>query len=478
MTKRLVLIALFSLMLLASVAQAQDALPPVIAVSKGDLYAINPTDGSIKQLTHHPSIAGGSGPFSQRDISISPDGQYVAYLETPRFFAIPMKNDLIGNFGFPPSDIVLLNLATGEEKVIAEQQPNIKYSDGPRLWYRENLTWSPSATTNQLAYYQYRGYNGEPNFEAHLMVYDPLIDKTFPIAESKDSLGKIAWVQEGFEAGTTVWDTNSQIVAQHVLDEQTLPGHPVTYQGIEYVMVDNAKVIPYDGRVYLMNVLTGEFGVVDGYESSISQQSPENSLVFVEDDNDTRSSYVIKPQTGEIFTPPRQAPFAADFTFAPDGQHFAYNLIRTSVNISDMSGNEVVVPFDADTIIWSTKQYTVASKTGDQSAPVRPTTDLGANTPGTPSTPQQNCGTLPPVGLIAGGQGKVIVGGGPNRIRRAPSASAEVIGQIPEGAIFTVIAGGDGTCSDDIRWVQVESQGVIGWTAEAANGQVYLEPVQ
>jgi hypothetical protein len=475
MTKRLVLIALFSLMLLASVAQAQDALPPVIAVSKGDLYAINPTDGSIKQLTNHPSIAGGAGPFSQRDVSISPDGQYVAYLQTPRFFAIAMKNNLIGNFGFPPSDIVLLNLATGEEKVIAEQQANVKYSDGPRLWYRENLTWSPSATTNQLAYYQYRGYMGDPNYEAQLMVYDPLIDKTFTIADGKDYLGKIAWVQEGFEAGATVWDTNSQIVAQHVTDEQTLVGKPLTYQGVEYVMVDNVKVIPHDGRVYLMNILTGEYGVVEGYESSISQQSPENSLVFVMDDNDTRPAYVVKPQTGEMFTPPKQAPYAVDFSFAPDGQHFAYILIRTSVNISDMSGNEVVVPFDADTIIWSAKQYTVASKTGDQSAPVMPTTDL---TPYTAPAPQQNCGSLPPVGLVAGGQGKVIVGGGPNRIRNTPSASAAVIGQIPEGAIFTVIVGGDGTCSDDIRWVQIESQGVIGWTAEGANGQVFLEPVQ
>ena len=113
MIKRLLLITILGL-LVASAAQAQDStVAPVLAVSKGDIYAINPTDGSIKQLTHHPSIAGGAGPYSQRDLSISPDGQYLAYLQTPRFFAVAMKNNLIGNGGFPPSDIALLNLSTG-----------------------------------------------------------------------------------------------------------------------------------------------------------------------------------------------------------------------------------------------------------------------------------------------------------------------------------------------------------------------------
>src|SRR5689334_5712469 len=112
---RRLLIFIFSTLMMVSIAQAQDALPPVIAVSKGDIYAINPTDGTIKQLTHHPSIAGGANPYSQRDVSISPDGQYLAYLQTPRFFAVAIKNNLLGNGYMSPTDIVLLNLVTGEE---------------------------------------------------------------------------------------------------------------------------------------------------------------------------------------------------------------------------------------------------------------------------------------------------------------------------------------------------------------------------
>jgi hypothetical protein len=223
-----------------------------------------------------------------------------------------------------------------------------------------------------------------------------------------------------------------------------------------------------------MDLMTGAYNVVDGYESSISASSPENSFVFIKDDNDTRPRYVINPKTGDIFNPPKQRPFAVDFTFAPDGQHFAYILISTSVNISDLSGKEVVVPFNAETIIWGAKQYTVASKTGDQSAPVMPTDAFGVSTA---STPSAECAGLSPVGLVSGGQGRVIVGSGPNRIRSEANAGAAVIGQIPEGAIFTVI-NGQGVCSDSIRWVQVESQGIIGWTAEGVNGQVFLEVVQ
>ncbi len=125
---------LFLLLLLASSVvgvQAQDSttVAPIIALAKGDFYAINPVDGSFTPITHHKQDLYFSQPSSQRDIAISPDGQYLVYLQTPRFFAVAMKNGLLGNMGFTPSDVVLLNLTTGEEKMIAGQQPNVRYLD-------------------------------------------------------------------------------------------------------------------------------------------------------------------------------------------------------------------------------------------------------------------------------------------------------------------------------------------------------------
>ncbi len=441
---------------------AQDATEsqPIIAVSKGDIYAINPDDGSITQITHHPAISGESSPYSQRDLAISPDGQYLAYLQTPRFFAQAMKNNLTGNLGSIPSDIVLLNLMTGEEKVIAEQQANVKWSDSPRLWYRENLTWSPDSA--QIAYYQLRGGS-----TYQVMIYDWLIDKTFTFVDSKKPLEKIAWLTDGISVGPVVYNTNSEIIAQHTLEKGMTFGHPLIYQGGEYAFVERYDVSSSKGHVYLIDLMTGQYNVVEGYESSISAFTPENSFVFVRDDNDTRPSYVIDPQTGNRFTPPDEAPYAVDFTIAPDGQHFAYTLLNTSVNITDLKGHDSIVDFKADALIWGAKQYTIASETGEQFAPVTPTLAF-YNT--------QLCGTLQPVGFVSGGQGKV-VGNGSNRIRVTPNDIAEVIGQIPEGAIFTVVDG-QTVCSNHIRWAQVEYQGITGWTAEGADGQVFLEVVQ
>jgi Tol biopolymer transport system component len=458
-----------ALFLLSSIVQAQEPTAPIIALAKNDFYAINPDDGSFTQITHHQEDLYFDQPSFQRDLAISPDGQYLAYLKTPRFFAIAMKNGLLGNFGFGPSDVVLLNLATGEEKVIAQQQANVKWSDSVRLWYRWKLNWSPDGS--QLAYYQYRGFTGEPSFQAQIMIYDRVTDKTVTLVQSEDYLDETAWLAEGISVGPVVYNTNGDVIVQHSLTDRMIFGHPLMYQGREYAIIDRADVIPHDGRVYLMDLMTGEYKVVEGYESSVSATAQDDSLVFIKDDNDTRPWYVINPKTGAIFTPPKQAPYAVDFTFSPDGKQFAYVLIGTSVNITDLKGKQLVVELAARTIIWGSKRYTIASKSGDQSAPVMSTDVFNI------TTSSAECGTLPPVGLVSGGQGRVMVGSGPNRIRSEANAGAAVIGKIPEGAIFTVI-NGQGVCSDNIRWVQVESQGVIGWTAEGADGQVFLEGVQ
>lgn len=467
MFKRLLLILILGLLLAASAVQAQDTLPPIIAVSNTDFYAINPTDGSVKQLTDHHRRLYSDQPRSQRDLAISPDGRYLAYRQTPDFFIQAAHKNEIGNYGESPSDIMLLDLTTGQERAVVQHRGNVK--DSLQWWYRSSLAWSPDST--QLVYFQNHTSFEKVNRTGQIISFEVATSQRTVIADATEPIWRLRWSGNNIVADTNVYSSAGSLVTSYALNDRMTSNYSFPYHGNDYVMVDSAAVIPHDGRVYVMDLMTGEYSVVDGYESSVSATSPENSFVFVKDDNDTRPSFVINPKTGAIFTPPKQAPYAVDFTFAPDGQHFAYILLSTSVNISDLSGKEVVVDFKADTIIWGAKQYTVASKTGDQSAPVTPTDAFG------PTTTASECGGMPSVGLVSGGQGRVSVGSGPNRIRSAASASADVIGQIPEGAIFTVIDG-QGVCSDDIHWIQVESQGIIGWTAEGANGQVFLEVVQ
>ncbi len=467
MVKRFVLIVISSVLLIASVVQAQDSIAPIIAVSKGDIYTINPVDGSIKQLTNHHQTLYSDQPGSQRDLALSPDGHYLAYRQAPQFFIEAMSQDLIGNFGESPSDIILLNLMTGEEKVIAQQEPNMTANDREKWWFRSSLSWSSDST--RLIFFQFHLVFDAKNYIGQIMSANIVTNQLTTLVETTEPIWRLKWSGDFILADTSVYTSAGAPVTRFYLTDGMTSNYFIYRQGRDYVMVDSADVIPHDGRMYVMDLLTGEYDVIAGDQASISAVTPQDSLVFIKDDNDTRPRKVVNLQTGATFVPIEKPPYAVDFTFSPDGKQFAYVLLDTSVNISDLNGNERVVPFDADTILWSGKQYTVADTNGDQSAPVEPTTDFFN---------AKRCGTLPAVHLVAGGQGKVIVGGGPNRVRSLPNADAARIGQIPEGATFNVLVGGQGVCSNGIRWAQVEYQGVTGWTAEGADGQAFLEPVQ
>jgi hypothetical protein len=65
----------------------------------------------------------------------------------------------------------------------------------------------------------------------------------------------------------------------------------------------------------------------------------------------------------------------------------------------------------------------------------------------------------------------------PNRVRSAPDTRAEVITQIYPGQIVLVLEGP--TCAGDLVFWKVESDAIpggLGWTAEGAGAEYYLEP--
>jgi uncharacterized protein YraI len=77
--------------------------------------------------------------------------------------------------------------------------------------------------------------------------------------------------------------------------------------------------------------------------------------------------------------------------------------------------------------------------------------------------------------LAVGTTGSVALGSN-NALRSAPSiaADSQIIGAIPAGATFTVLAGP--TCANGYNWWQVNYAGMQGWTAEGENGDYWLNP--
>lgn len=76
--------------------------------------------------------------------------------------------------------------------------------------------------------------------------------------------------------------------------------------------------------------------------------------------------------------------------------------------------------------------------------------------------------------LVPGGLGRVTPGV-PNNVRLSPSLQAQLVGQIPGGEVFEVLAGPQ--CDPaGIAWWQVRYGGLNGWTAEGQGESYYVEP--
>jgi Tol biopolymer transport system component len=89
---------------------------------------------------------------------------------------------------------------------------------------------------------------------------------------------------------------------------------------------------------------------------------------------------------------------------------------------------------------------------------------------------QGTCGTAPPARLIAGQTARVTISTGTgNNLRATPDGNATVLGVMPEGEVFTVIAGPQ--CVENLWWWQVRRwDGQTGWTAEGVTGDYWVEP--
>lgn len=83
------------------------------------------------------------------------------------------------------------------------------------------------------------------------------------------------------------------------------------------------------------------------------------------------------------------------------------------------------------------------------------------------------CPGFLPSRLTVGQTGRVTPGAA-NNVRAEPLSSAELVGQIPGGESFTVLAGP--TCQDNTAWWQVDYEGLIGWTQEGQGDTYWLEP--
>jgi uncharacterized protein YraI len=89
------------------------------------------------------------------------------------------------------------------------------------------------------------------------------------------------------------------------------------------------------------------------------------------------------------------------------------------------------------------------------------------------------CGYAPMPRLLPGEQARVTPGL-PNVLRSQPyrGGASAIVGEIPAGAVFTVLAGYAAQCSNGMWWYYVSYNNVAGWTPEGSeNGVYWTEPL-
>ena len=100
-----------------------------------------------------------------------------------------------------------------------------------------------------------------------------------------------------------------------------------------------------------------------------------------------------------------------------------------------------------------------------------------------PPVPTPTQAPVPPTGCfltprLAVGVTGMVVPGLPNALRNQPGLNASgstVIGNLSQGAIFTVLNGP--VCRDGYNWWQVTASGLTGWTAEGEAGVYWIDPL-
>ena len=152
------------------------------------------------------------------------------------------------------------------------------------------------------------------------------------------------------------------------------------------------------------------------------------------------------------------------YTWLPDGQFILYHYTL----IDTLTGKEeaVSLPFDFIYAAWL-----MASEDEVVTPSLTPTFAF---------TPTPHCAEG--WSQLRAGIEAVVTGGPndpPNRVRAAPSTSAEIIAQIYPGHVVEVLEGP--ICTDALVFWKVESEvipGGVGWTAEGDGKEYWLEPYQ